>query len=72
MTHVWEDAWCAIPIILFSIMVGVARVDTTLQQIEEICGKDRTIFRCVPKKEGVEALVRAVNDWYETGHLMEG
>ena len=71
MSHVWEDTWCTIPIIVFSGMVGVARVDETLQQIEEFCGKERTIFRCVSKKEGIEALVRAVNDWYDTTNFQD-
>jgi CheY-like chemotaxis protein len=66
MSHVWDDSWCAIPIIVFSGVVGTIQVDETLHQIENVCGKDRSIFRCVPKRDGIEALVRAVNDWYET------
>lgn len=66
MTHVWEDTWCSIPIIIFSGMIGTAKVDETLKIIETTCSNGRNIFRYVPKKGGIEPLVRAVNDWYES------
>ena len=65
MSHVWEDVWCETPIIVFSGMLGISEVDETLKQIEEVCGKGRNLFRCIPKIEGVEALISAVNDWFE-------
>lgn len=66
MAHIWEDAWSTVPIIVFSGVIGTSNVDEILEQVESFCGKGRSVFRFVHKKEGVESLVGAVNDWYET------
>lgn len=66
MSHLWEDSWCNVPIIVFSGLIGIAKVDETLKEIEIFCGQGRNVFRYVPKKGGVEPLINAVNDWYET------
>ncbi len=66
MSHIWEDTWCSIPVIVFSGMIGISSVDETLKQIEILCGRGRNIFQCVSKKDGVDSLIRAVNGWYET------
>ena len=66
MSHVWEDAWCNIPIIIFSGMVGIMEVDELLRQIENTYGKGRNIFRYIAKNEGEESVVNAVNDWFES------
>ena len=65
MSHVWEDAWCDTPIIIFSGMVGVMEVEDLLKQIENAYGKGRNIFRYIAKNEGDESVVNAVNDWFE-------
>jgi CheY-like chemotaxis protein len=66
MSHVWDDVWCDIPIIVFSGMVGSMNIDEALEMIEEIYGKGRNLFRCISKSEGLEPLIAAVNDWYKT------
>jgi len=62
LSHIWEDARCNIPIIIFSGLIGIQEIDETLQQIELVCGKGRNIFRCVPKSGGVQPLIDAVNE----------
>ena len=64
LSHLWEDAWCDIPIIVFSGLIGIQEVDETLKQIELVCGKGRNIFRSVPKSGGVGPLIDAVNECF--------
>lgn len=66
LSQIWEDSWCNTPIIIFSGMVGVEKIDLILKKIEEIGGNDRNIFRCIPKIEGIESVIKAVNEWYVT------
>ncbi len=62
--HIWEDKWCNIPIIVYSGLIGIQKVDETLKQIERVFGEGRNIFRCVPKSGGVQPLIDAVNDCF--------
>ena len=62
MSHAGEDAWCNTPIIV----QGISQVGETPKRTEEVCGKGGNLFRCIPKIEGVESLIRAVDDWFET------
>jgi CheY-like chemotaxis protein len=71
MNRIWEDAWCNTPIIVYSGMVGNAEIDETLKMIECVCGKGRNLFRSISKLDGVDPLIDAVNDWYETTRAAE-
>jgi len=62
LTHLWEDEWCNVPVIIFSGLLDVSGIEDSLLQIEQVCGKGRNIYRCVPKSQGPQPLIDAVNE----------
>ena len=66
LSHVWKDGWCDTPVIIFSGLVGAVELYDILDRIETVCGKGRNIFRCIPKMEGVDSVITAVNECFDT------